>query len=84
MRKILLRAYPDPTHFLRVHSHRISSHSARITAAVALHHAGLSIEDIAQRLRWTPEAVAFYLRETSQDIGRYTTMAIIGAQRAFL
>jgi hypothetical protein len=84
MRKICVATYPDETHFLRVHIKRISSHSARITAAVALHHAGMTIDDIAQRLRWKPESVAFYLRETSQDIGLYTINTIFGAQRAFL
>jgi hypothetical protein len=83
MRQICIATYPDPNHFLHIHVKRISSHSNRVTAAVALHHAKMSIDDIAQRLRWKPESVAFYLRETSTDIGTYTKNAIIGAHRTF-
>ena len=84
MRRICVATYPDKSHVLRIHIKRICSHSNRVTAAVALHHAGMSIPDIAQRLRWKEESVAFYLRETAQDIGDYTRQAIVGAQRAFM
>jgi hypothetical protein len=85
MMKTIVRAtYPDKNHFLRINIDRFASHSNRVTAAVALHHAGMSIDDIAQRLRWKPESVAFYLRETTQDIGKYTIQAIVGAQRAYM
>jgi hypothetical protein len=83
MRQVCLDTYPDRNHFLRLNLQRISSHSNRITAAVALHHANMSIDDIAQRLRWKPESVSFYLRETATDIGAYTKNAIIGAHRNF-
>jgi hypothetical protein len=81
MRRICVSTYPDPQHFLRLHITRFASHSNRVTAAVALHQGGLSIDDIAHRLRWQPQSVAFYLRETSTDIGDYTSRAILGAQQ---
>lgn len=83
MRKICVATYPDPNHFLRINITRFASHSNRVTAAVALSQAGMSLDDIAQRLRWQRESVAFYLRETSQDIGSYTAKTIAGAQRNF-
>jgi hypothetical protein len=84
MRRVAVQTYPDKNHFLRVNIDRFASHSNRVTAAVALHHAGMSIDDIAQRLRWKPLSVSFYLRETTQDIGQYTIQTIVGAQRAYM
>jgi hypothetical protein len=83
MRRMCVAAYPDPDHYLRKHIHCFASHSNRVTAAVALSQTNMSIDDIAQRLRWKPESVAYYLRESARDIGAYTANAIIGAQRAF-
>jgi hypothetical protein len=83
MRRICTETYPNPNHFLRQNIHRFASHSNRVTAAVALNQAGLPIDDIAQRLRWKPDSVAFYLRETSQDIGIFTSKVIAGAQRSY-
>jgi hypothetical protein len=83
MREIAMATYTDPNHYLRVNVKRFSSHSNRITAAVALNQAKLDIDTIAHRLRWQRESVAHYLRETSQDIGEYTASAIIGSQRQF-
>jgi hypothetical protein len=84
MRKICLETYKDPDHFLHKNVARISSHSNRVTAAVALSQNKMSVEDIAQRLRWKPESVAFYLRESAKDIGTYTANTIAGAQRTFV
>jgi hypothetical protein len=83
MRQIGIDTYPDPQHFLRVNINRIASHSNRVTAAVALSQSGMTVDDMAQRLRWKPESVAFYLCENAQDIGDYTRNAIAGAQRNF-
>jgi predicted metalloenzyme YecM len=83
MREIAVATYADPSHYLRVNVKRFSSHSNRITAAVALNQAKLDIDTIAHRLRWQRESVAHYLRETTQDIGEYTASAIIGSQRQF-
>ena len=84
MRQIVIATYPNPTHFLRVHITRISSHCNRIYAAVSLRQAGESIATIAQRLRWSEESVSHYLRESATDIGNYTASTIMGAHRAFL
>jgi DNA-binding NarL/FixJ family response regulator len=79
MRAACEAAYPDPTHYLRIHIKRLVSHSNRVTAAVALRAAGLSIEDIAYRLRWKAASVETYLRECYQSIGDVTQKAITGA-----
>lgn len=83
MRQIVIDTYPDPNHYLRININRIASHCNRVTAAVALSQTAMTIDEIAQRLRWKPESVAFYLRESARDIGRYTANAISGAQREF-
>jgi hypothetical protein len=79
MQTACLGAYPDATHYLRIHIKRLVSHSNRVTAAVALRAAGLSIPDIAYRLRWKAESVETYLRECYQSIGDVTQKAIAGA-----
>jgi len=84
MRKICEDTYSDPTHYLREHVMNFASHSNRVTAAVALSQSGMSIDEIAHRLRWKPESVAFYLRESARDIGFYTANTIAGAQRDFV
>jgi hypothetical protein len=84
MRRICLATYKDPEHFLHKHVERFSSHSNRVTAAVALSQTGMSIDDIAQRLRWKPPSMAFYLRESAKDTGDYTARTVSGAQRAFV
>lgn len=83
MRAICIATYPEDGHFLRLNIDRIASHSLRVTAAVALSQTNMSIDDIAQRLRWKPESVAFYLRESARDVGNYTANAVLGAQRQF-
>lgn len=47
MRQAVVEAYPDPNHYLRLNIKRIDAHSNRVTAAVALSNAGMSIDDIA-------------------------------------
>jgi hypothetical protein len=79
MRTACIAAYPDHTHYMRLHIKRLVSHSNRVTAAVALRAAGLSIEDIAYRLRWKAASVETYLRECYQSIGDVTQKAITGA-----
>jgi hypothetical protein len=79
MRAACLAAYPDATHYMRLNIHRLVAHSNRVTAAVALRAAGLSIEDIAYRLRWKAASVETYLRECYQSIGDVTQKAITGA-----
>ncbi|GKY95479.1 hypothetical protein MPSEU_000509500 [Mayamaea pseudoterrestris] len=79
MRAAVVGAYPNPQHFLRQNVTRIVAHSNRVTAAVALQNAGLDIQEIAFRLRWSAPSVQHYLRESSQEVGRLTLKAIQGA-----
>ncbi|GKZ00904.1 hypothetical protein MPSEU_001042100 [Mayamaea pseudoterrestris] len=79
MRQAVVGAYPDKRHYLRSNITRIVAHSNRVTAAVALQNAGLSIEEIAFRLRWSPPSVQHYLRESTHEVGRLTMKAIEGA-----
>jgi hypothetical protein len=79
MRKVVIQAYPDENHYLRINIAGIVAHSCRVTAAVALRAAGLDIDTIATRLRWSRESVDTYLRECYQDIGSLTMSAVWGA-----
>jgi hypothetical protein len=79
MRKVVIRTYPDPNHFLRVNISQIVAHSNRITAALALHAHGKDAQDIANRLRWDVRTVKHYLRECQSQIGDLTSAAIEGA-----
>ena len=79
MRAACKAAYPDATHCMRININRLVSHSNRVTAAVALRAAGLSIADIAFRLRWKAESVETCLRECCQCSGDLTQKAVAGA-----
>ena len=79
LRRICLAAYPDPSHYMRLHITCLVSHSLRVTACVALAAAGMSHEEIAFRLRWSVPSVQFYLRDSEADIGRFTVAAVTGA-----
>ena len=57
-------AHPDENHYLRLHSNKLVAHSFRVTAAVALHNAGVPIDVITVRLRWNSDAVKVYLRDS--------------------
>lgn len=72
-------AYPDVNHYMRENINLLKSHSFRITAAVALHNAGVSIPVIAFRLRWDPESVKHYIRDCFTAVGPLTSKAIAGA-----
>lgn len=72
-------AYPDEQHYLRIRIDRLMSHSLRVTAAVALHNAGVSLDDIAFRLRWNSDAVKLYIRDCYRTIGDLTSRALVGA-----
>lgn len=79
MQKACVLAYPDPSHYMRLHAHLLQSHSNRVTAAVALFNAGVPIPVIAHRLQWNVESVTFYLRDCFRAIGPLTQKAILGA-----
>jgi hypothetical protein len=57
MKGACVLAYPDPTHYMRVHIAQIVPHSNRITAAVSLQLRGAQDEEIAFRLRWHVSSV---------------------------
>jgi hypothetical protein len=80
MRKTVRLAHPDPEHYLRNPDLEkcIDCHSNRVTAAVALFNAGVPIDDIAFKLRWSPESVKHYLRDCSKAIGAATARVILG------
>lgn len=56
-----------------------SSHSARVTAALALINSGLSIDETAHRLRWNSKAILRYLRESMFRVDDMTEKALKGA-----
>ena len=79
MQTACLGAYPDATHYLRIHIKRLVSHSNRVTAVVALRADGFSIDNIAYQLRWKAASVETYLRECYQSIDDVTQKGIAGA-----
>ena len=79
MQRACKLAYPDEEHYLRRRIDRLMSHSLRVTAAVALHNAGVSLDDIAFRLRWNSDAVKLYIRDCYRTIGELTCRALAGA-----
>jgi hypothetical protein len=79
LRSIWVKAHPDPDSYEHQNVHRIVAHSNRVTAAVALSNAGVSIDDIAFRLRWKPASVEHYLRETHNKVDHITRSALVGA-----
>jgi hypothetical protein len=79
LRTMCIRAYPDPTHYLRIHITRLVPHSNRVTAAVCLKLGGAKDEEIAFRLRWHIASVPTYLRECFQDVGQIMTHTLQGA-----
>jgi hypothetical protein len=79
LRAMCRLAYPDETHYLRVHIDRLVPHSNRVTAAVCLKMGGATDKDIAFRLRWNIASVPTYLRECFQEIGPIMTSTLQGA-----
>jgi hypothetical protein len=79
LRAMCVLAYPDPSHYLRVHISRLVPHSNRVTAAVCLKMGGAKDEEIAFRLRWNIASVPTYLRECFQEVGTIMTSTLQGA-----
>jgi hypothetical protein len=79
MQRACILAHPEASHYLRTRIDRLMSHSLRVTAAVALHNAGVSLDDIAFRLRWNSDAVKLYIRDCYRTIGELTCKALAGA-----
>ena len=78
MRTMVVLAYPDPNHYMRINITTIDCHSNRVTAALALFLAKQTFEAIAFKLRWSVESVKHYIRDCNRDIGRSTAAVIQG------
>jgi hypothetical protein len=72
-------AYPESSHYMRQHIDRIVAHLNRVTACLALHQAGVTIDDIAFCLRWQVPSIQFYIRERYSKLGELTQKAVAGA-----
>jgi hypothetical protein len=79
LQQVCIQAHPDPNHYLRRHIEQLVSHSYRVTAAVALSNAGVSIDDITFRLRWNSDAVRRYLRDGARATTELSFKAMQGA-----
>jgi hypothetical protein len=79
LRRMCVRAYPNPQHYLRIHIHRLVPHSNRVTAAVCLKMGGAKDEEIALRLRWKVASMPTYLRECFQEVGSIMLNTLQGA-----
>jgi hypothetical protein len=79
MQEECILGHPDPDHYMRKHIHLIQSHSNQVTAALAMFNAGVPMETIANRLRWSIESLEHYLCECTTKIGFLTERAIQGA-----
>ena len=79
LRAMCILAYPNTSHYLRIHISRLVPHSNRVTAAVCLKMGGATDEEIAFRLRWNVASVPTYLRECFQEVGPIMTSTLQGA-----
>jgi hypothetical protein len=79
LRAMCILAYPNPSHYLRIHIKRLVPHSNRVTAAVCLKMGGAKDEEIAFRLRWNVSSVPTYLRECFQEVGTIMASTLQGA-----
>ena len=79
LRVSVLAAFPDPDHFMRQHISQVVPHSNRVTAAVCLKQGGVSNDDIAFRLRWSPMSVPTYLRDCFTAVGDMLQKTLYGA-----
>jgi hypothetical protein len=79
LKEACTRAHPDPNHYMRLHIDQLMSHCIRVTAAVLLSNAGVSIDDIAFRLRWNSDAVKLYIRDNDRLVDELTARVVAGA-----
>jgi hypothetical protein len=62
------------------HTDRIVVQSNRVTACLALHQAGITLEDIAFHLHWQVPSVPFYIHESHATLTKLLTQkAVAGA-----
>jgi hypothetical protein len=74
-----VKAYPDASHYLRIHMHRLVPHSNCITAAVCLKMDGATDEEITFHLCWHITSVPTYLCECFQEVGSIMSNTLVGA-----
>ena len=72
-------AHPDEQHYLRIRIKHLTSHSIRVTAAVALDIAGVDFDSIKFRLRWDSDAVKEYVRDAIRKVNVMTLKSLQGA-----
>ena len=76
MQASVVGAYPDPTHYMRIHIKRVVPHSNGVTAAICLKQGGAHNDEIA---RWHVSSVPTYLRECFQEVGSLLQKTLFGA-----
>ena len=59
------RVYPDPAHVLNQKADSFGSKSLRVFACLCLKLAGWAEDDISHQLRWSSDAVKFYVRQST-------------------
>ena len=64
-RQSALRVYPQGDHIMQKKANSLSSKSLRVFACLCLKLAGWTEEDISYQLRWTSDAVKFYVRQSA-------------------
>jgi hypothetical protein len=65
---------------MRLNIDRLMAHGIRVTAAVLLSNAGVTVDDISFRLRWNSDAVKLYLRDTEdRTVDDLTSSVVAGA-----
>jgi hypothetical protein len=83
LQRATLMAHPDPSHYMHKNAHRVVAHSLRVSACVALHNAGVSLDDIIFRLRWNSDAVKAYIRDCARTVDDLTGRVINGAYAGY-
>lgn len=59
------RVYPDPAHVMHQRATSLASKSLRVFACLSLKLAGWDEETISHQLRWSSDAVKFYVRQST-------------------
>jgi hypothetical protein len=83
LKRATLIAHPDPEHYMHRNAHRVVAHSLRVSACVALHNAGVSLDDITFRLWWNSDAVKAYIRDCARTVDDLTGCVISGAYTGY-
>ena len=63
LRSAVTRSFPDKRHICRQHISAITSKSIRVFACLCLKQAGWDLDSISHHLRWSSDAVKYYVRQ---------------------